>query len=256
MDYYRRFPGDYLRDTLSLTMAEDGAYSRLLDHQYATESAILDETEAYRVARARTKSERKIVQNVLLKFFTLTDNGWVNARFEKELTRSKEISSKRQEAGQLGGQKKANAKQMPSNCFASQKPVSQKPEKTKTIYAWPENFPFLPAMEEYALANGIENPRREFDLWKDDCLAHDRRYSDWMAAWRTRVNNFEKFNGGQNGTRESFAERNQRKSQDAISEVRRRANEVLSEVVPCLPESSDTKGHNSGLPRGVGRPSS
>jgi hypothetical protein len=50
-------------------------------------------------------------------------------------------------------------------------------------------------MREFATKLNI-NPDTEFIAWRDDCLAHDRRYSDWTAAWRTRCRNHVKFATG------------------------------------------------------------
>jgi hypothetical protein len=49
-------------------------------------------------------------------------------------------------------------------------------------------------MRHFAQGLGI-NPSAEFAAWKDDCEAHDRRYVDWPAAWRTRCRNAVKFGG-------------------------------------------------------------
>jgi hypothetical protein len=51
-------------------------------------------------------------------------------------------------------------------------------------------------MRQFALRLGID-PEREFDAWRDDCAAHDRRYADWRAAWRGRCRNALRF--GQRG---------------------------------------------------------
>ena len=82
MDYYRRFPGDYLRDTLNLTWLQDCAYTRLLDHQYATELPIECSEHAQRIARAITQEERDAVDFVYAKYFP----GGTNPRVKKELS--------------------------------------------------------------------------------------------------------------------------------------------------------------------------
>lgn len=41
MDWYPRYPAHYDRDTLGLSLAEHGAYSKLLDFYYQTEEALL-----------------------------------------------------------------------------------------------------------------------------------------------------------------------------------------------------------------------
>lgn len=81
MNYYEKHIGDYIRDTVSLTMIEDGAYCRLLDQVYQTERALpKDKKEVYRAARAISVIERKAVDYVLEKFFHLTDDGFMQKR--------------------------------------------------------------------------------------------------------------------------------------------------------------------------------
>jgi uncharacterized protein YdaU (DUF1376 family) len=81
MNYYEKHIGDYIRDTVSLTMMEDGAYGRLLDQLYQSERALpIDKDELYRLARATNPLERKAVDYVLAKFFTATDEGYTQKR--------------------------------------------------------------------------------------------------------------------------------------------------------------------------------
>jgi uncharacterized protein YdaU (DUF1376 family) len=81
MNFYDKHVGDYIRDTVSLTMLEDGAYNRLLDQLYQTERALpLDKKEVYRLARAANTIERKAVDYVLAKFFHTTDEGYMQKR--------------------------------------------------------------------------------------------------------------------------------------------------------------------------------
>lgn len=81
MNYYERHIGDYIRDTVGLSMIEDGAYGRLLDQLYQTEKPLpLDRKEVYRMARATNTTERKAVDYVVGKFFERTDEGFVQKR--------------------------------------------------------------------------------------------------------------------------------------------------------------------------------
>lgn len=81
MNYYEHHIGDYIRDTVGLTMLEDGAYRRLLDQLYQTEKPLpLDRKEVYRMARATSAAERKAVDYVVSKFFEKTDEGYSQKR--------------------------------------------------------------------------------------------------------------------------------------------------------------------------------
>lgn len=88
MNYYERHLGDYIKDTVSLSMLEDGAYNRLIDQAYQTEEPLpLDVKEVYRMARATSGPERKAVDYVLGKFWTRTDDGYVQKRIQAEIER-------------------------------------------------------------------------------------------------------------------------------------------------------------------------
>lgn len=100
MNYYRRYVGDYLRDTADLSMAEHGAYTLLLDYYYADERPIPKEKRTiYRMLRALDAAEQRAVDVVLEKFFTLTDEGYRNARADKEIG----VSQQARNNGKKGG---------------------------------------------------------------------------------------------------------------------------------------------------------
>lgn len=107
MNYYERHLGDYAKDTVHLSMLEDGAYNRLLDRYYATESPIPTD-QAHRVARARTKEEREAVDIVLREFFLLTDGGWVNRRADEEIEKARVRIDTAKANGRRGGRPRKN----------------------------------------------------------------------------------------------------------------------------------------------------
>lgn len=100
MNYYPRFPGDYMRKTMHLSMLEDGAYTRLLDWYYANDKPIPHERR-YAVSRANGAAERKAVDAVLAEFFVLTGDAHHNERADKEI----EAATKRIEAARENGRK-------------------------------------------------------------------------------------------------------------------------------------------------------
>ena len=59
---------------------------------------------------------------------------------------------------------------------------------------WSPGFALDQDMRHFALELGID-PVSEFQAWRDDCAAHDRRYTDWRAAWRGRCRNALRFAG-------------------------------------------------------------
>jgi len=51
---------------------------------------------------------------------------------------------------------------------------------------WPDDLALTPEMRAYATSREVD-PDREFAKWRNDCDAHDRRYRNWPAAWRSRI---------------------------------------------------------------------
>ena len=100
MNYYRRYSGDYLRDTARLSMLEHGAYSLLLDYYYSEEQPLpSDLNEIYVMVRAMTPADRKAVEKVLAKYFFLEDDGYHNKRADHEIA----VSLKARNNGGKGG---------------------------------------------------------------------------------------------------------------------------------------------------------
>jgi uncharacterized protein YdaU (DUF1376 family) len=69
MNFYKRYPGDYGRDTGHLSLAEHGAYTLLLDRYYSTGSLPSDLAQVYVLCRAMTAADRRAVANVMKEFF-------------------------------------------------------------------------------------------------------------------------------------------------------------------------------------------
>jgi uncharacterized protein YdaU (DUF1376 family) len=147
LNHYPRHVGDYIRDTVGLTMLEDGAYTRLLDQYYAREAPLpADKAIVYRMARAVSKPEKAAVDAVLAMFFVRGPDGWRQKRADLEL----QAQSERSETARQSAKRKwelqrakahanadANAlrRQMPTQsegiCELDAKPMlasSQKPE--------------------------------------------------------------------------------------------------------------------------------
>jgi uncharacterized protein YdaU (DUF1376 family) len=97
VNYFEKHIGDWIRDTVSLTMLEDGAYNRLIDQYYQTERPLPNDKKlVYRLARANSSAERKAVDFVIENFFERTDAGYVQKRAEAELERYSEKRAKAQ----------------------------------------------------------------------------------------------------------------------------------------------------------------
>lgn len=86
MNFYKHHMGDYAADTQHLSWDEDCAYRRLLDQYYKREKPIpVDLKQACRLARAVTPAQRRAVEAVLREFFEQQDDGWHQARCDREI---------------------------------------------------------------------------------------------------------------------------------------------------------------------------
>jgi uncharacterized protein YdaU (DUF1376 family) len=109
MIFYKRYPGDYSRDTVHLSMIEDGAYNRLIDFYYSSEKPLpLDVKKIYRIARAVEKAEQQAVDMVLEEFFALEVDGYHQKRIDAEIVKSIPKASANQSNGKLGGRPPKN----------------------------------------------------------------------------------------------------------------------------------------------------
>lgn len=86
MNYWPRWINAIRKRTASLSLAQMGAYDRLLDHYYAEEAPLPGTVEeCCRIAGAMTRDEIAAVKFVLGKFFALTDAGYSNDRADDEI---------------------------------------------------------------------------------------------------------------------------------------------------------------------------
>jgi uncharacterized protein YdaU (DUF1376 family) len=101
LNYYRRYVGDFQRDTGHLSLTHVGAYDRLLDHYYATEGALPDEIDVLcRICRAVSDQERAAVREIVDHFFPVwKDKKRHNNRADHELA----VSRQARENGKEGG---------------------------------------------------------------------------------------------------------------------------------------------------------
>jgi len=109
MNFYPRYPADYMSKTLHLTMEQDGAYTRLMDWCYANEKPI-PHKQRYAIARAQKASEKRAVDDVLSEFFSIENDVWTNERIMLEM----EKDAPRRAAARINGRKGGRPKKPPS----------------------------------------------------------------------------------------------------------------------------------------------
>lgn len=209
MNYYRRFPGDYLADTGQLSLLQHGAYTLLLDHLYATEKKIATEQDAFRICRAVTEEERQAALFILENFFKKTTRGFTNNRFEKELKEREDWRKWQRNHRDRKPDSQANVRPMsgpnPSPSPSLLKDLKEEPPKGRRATALPEPFETNLGRRAYALESGVPESQvlKQLEAFKDYHRAKGTVSKDWDASWRTWCNNYAKYNrnGGNNGTR-------------------------------------------------------
>jgi uncharacterized protein YdaU (DUF1376 family) len=91
---------DYLTKTRHLSLLEDLAYRRLIDAYYTEEAPLPADVQACaRLIAMRDNAQE--VEAVLREFFSLTDDGWHNARCDQEIARYRALQESGRRASAL-----------------------------------------------------------------------------------------------------------------------------------------------------------
>lgn len=124
MNYYRRYIGDYQRDTMHLSLLEHGAYTMLLDSFYAQDGNLPEShTVLFRLCRATSEEEKDAVRKVADEFFPTVDGKRANGRGVRELDAAIPRIQSAKENGKKGGRP---AKAKPQQTETETQPVSEK----------------------------------------------------------------------------------------------------------------------------------
>lgn len=207
--YFPLYADDFEADTAHLTLAEDGAYNRLLRLCWRTPGCSIpaDRDWIYRRMRAHTDDDKAVVDIVLDEFFTTERGRSSNARLTKEYHAANEAHEKRKNAGSKGGASKAlktnnsrssNAKAMLKQCSSNQnqnhslkREAKASPKKaTRLPVAWtlPKDW------AEWAVSQGWPEPvvRSEAEKFRDYWIGKSGANAtklDWLATWRNWMRN-------------------------------------------------------------------
>lgn len=106
MNYFELYPGDYLRDTGTLTLAEHGAFLLLMAAYYATEKPLpSDNPTLFRLVRAMTEDEQKAAIKVAEMYFPISDEDGLrhNVRADQEIPKARARIEAARENGKRGG---------------------------------------------------------------------------------------------------------------------------------------------------------
>ena len=130
MHYYQFNIGDYVSHTRHLSPIEDIAYRRLLDAYYLSERPLNSglTSVARQIGLRDYEQEVKIV---LDEFFKLTEEGWINARADKEIAHFKGKIQQASKAGKASAERRSNARSTDVQPTNNQEPITNNQKNTK-----------------------------------------------------------------------------------------------------------------------------
>ena len=198
MHYYQFNIGDYIKNTIHLSLMEDLAYRRLLDMYYDSEKPIA--TDIPWVSR-RLRMDTDVVQNVLNEFFELSSEGYKNHRADLEIASYHEYMAKQKANGSKGGRPKKTQTKPTANPDLTQNNLKQETTNInhKTIIKaqrgsrLPQDWVLTKSLGEWAQSERPDlNIRQVAEQFKDYWIAQAGQKGvklDWSATWRNWVRN-------------------------------------------------------------------
>jgi len=202
MHFYQFHIGDYKSHTHHLSLIEDLAFRRLLDHYYLHEAPIKQRDIARQIGMKDNEQE---VLTVLNEFFISTDQGFINPRADEEIAKYRKFS----EDGKKGAAKRwhkgsngeaysppiatpiatNNQEPITNNHSIDESPTKQrtKGSRLSTDFELPDSWTEFCQTERPDL-----NPKKVFDSFKDYWVAKAGASGvklDWQATWRNWVRN-------------------------------------------------------------------
>ena len=198
MHYYQFNIGDYIKNTIHLSLMEDLAYRRLLDMYYDSEKPI--PTDIPWVSR-RLRMDTDVVQNVLNEFFELSSEGYKNHRANLEIASYHEYMAKQKANGSKGGRPKKTQTKPIANPDLTQNNLKQETTNInhKTIIKaqrgsrLSHDWVLTKSLGEWAQSERPDlNIRQTAEQFKDYWIAQAGQKGvklDWSATWRNWVRN-------------------------------------------------------------------
>ncbi len=247
MNYYRRYSGDYLRDTARLNLTEHGAYTLLMDYYYTEEKPLpLDQEELFLMVRAMRPIDRSAVEKVLGLYFTKQADGYHQKRIDHEIG----VSRKARDNGSRGGRPSTepvtgsvtglqtgketgsgggsghppttNLQPPAANLQTTSQPAKAAGRGARLSADWKpdaEQIDFCKA-ERPDLDPQVTGSRFR-DYWIAQPGSKGRK-ADWSATWRNWVRNEKRINGA----RSTVADANRAAADEAIRRRREREEQA------------------------------
>jgi uncharacterized protein YdaU (DUF1376 family) len=157
LNHFPFYPGDYLRDTQRLSLAEHGAYM-LLIMEYFVAGPLPDEDGRFaRLLRVDIRTWRKLRPNIADKFEPIKDGLWRHKRIDLELDKARRFA----ELGREGGIKSTMVRQAKRQAKTQANVQAKTQAKTQAKVHTPQPQPvsILRIDKETGLVDSTRMPR-------------------------------------------------------------------------------------------------
>lgn len=171
MIYYKHYMGDYQRDTGHLSLAQDGAYRRMMDHYYSTEQPLPAASDVlYRICGAIEKKEREAVDYVSKQFFKEINGRLHHQRIDEEVSIAQEKIANLKENAKAGGKQsgKTRASKNEANGEANASPNGVSKNEHKSV------------SNNQTKPDGLEKPKAQLAVALPVWLPQDV-WDQWVA---------------------------------------------------------------------------
>lgn len=202
MNYYQHHIGDFNNATRHLSRLERSIYRDLLDLYYDLEKPLQLDFDKLARRIMVEDDERGAMRDVLNEFFVLQDDGYHNARADREIASFQRMAI----GGKMGAAKRwAKGSDSPpiatplppqAKANANHEPVTMNHEPVigKTARGTRLPSPFEPDFQ-FAVDQGIQNTLEEAAKFRDYWSAQPGQKGvklDWQATWRNWCRNAKK----------------------------------------------------------------
>ena len=192
MHFYQFHIGDYKSHTHHLSLIEDLAFRRLLDHYYLHELPIRQREIARQIGMKEHEQE---VLTVLEEFFLSTDDGYIHPRADAEIAKYRKLSEdgKRGAAKRWvkGGDSPPIATPIATN---NQEPITKnqgisqdKPAKPKRKTSIPDDFSVSKRVADWAAQKGFDRLDEHLDAFTRKAKMNAYTYMDWDLAFMEAI---------------------------------------------------------------------
>ena len=231
LPYFPMYPTDFEAKTSHLTLAEDGAYNRLLRICWMTPGCSIPDDDAWIMRRLRVDRSTfdDVVKVVIDEFFDSEKGRLSNAKLSRIFVETNTAHEKRVSAGSKGGKAKALKTNNSGSSNAVAKPKQPEPEpelskrdtnvSQKNGTRLPDDWFLSASLGQWSIEQGATDDlvRAEADKFKDYWMGvagAKGRKANWDATWRNWIRKaiadnqpqFKAITGGHNGQSTSKSE--------------------------------------------------